>query len=98
MRSDNIWNAASVALEPFGLTPQPGESLDRFCARAGRRLPLLASALADLNGRYQALRFAPPSDRRRQRQQLRKALRRLRQELRRQSRRPLERFELEQGR
>ena len=86
-----------AAFEALGLKPEPGESLDRFHERAGRRHPSLGPALADLSRCYQALRFAPATDRQVLKRELHQAERRLRRELRRLSQAPLKRLHLGQG-
>lgn len=51
------------ALRPLrrgGLEPEPGESLEHFCRRAGVARPELAAELTELTASYQSLRFAPP--------------------------------------
>jgi transglutaminase-like putative cysteine protease len=45
-------------LSPWGLKPEPGESLPQFCERAGQRLPELRSSLSELAESYARLRFA----------------------------------------
>jgi transglutaminase-like putative cysteine protease len=73
------------ALRPLrrgGLEPEPGESLEQFCRRAGTIRPELAAGLAELAASYQSLRFAPPGPGgRNSPARLRRAARRLRRTL-----------------
>lgn len=51
---------ALMPLRRCGLEPEPGESLEHFCRRAGAARPELAAGLTELAASYQNLRFAPP--------------------------------------
>ena len=74
-----------------GLQLQPGESLDRFCARAGAQLPSAAAELRAVAQAYAALRFAPAAARSRQIMGFRRACRALAIRLRRHHELALER-------
>jgi transglutaminase-like putative cysteine protease len=70
---------ALLPLRRGGLEPEPGESLQHFCRRAGAARPELAAGLTELASSYQSLRFAPPGPGRNDGQaRLRRAARRLR--------------------
>ena len=85
-------------LRELGVQPQPGETLDSFAARAARRHPALATALAAVCARYGELRFAASQDRQRLSRELRRAEAHLQGQLRRQARTPLKRQDLRQRR
>lgn len=51
---------ALMPLRRGGLEPEPGESLEHFCRRAGAARPELAAVLTELAASYQSMRFAPP--------------------------------------
>ena len=84
------------ALRKLGLTPEPGESLDSFCARAGRKHPPLAATLKALSECYGELRFAADVAQHNQSRRLGRLEQELKRQLRRCSREPVEQSELRQ--